>query len=117
MKWYLRVETTKRIRFNVSTMKQNHAMRVKKMVYGRLIDVVKNKKRFVNQFFNFVKMMRDKDTIEAFETLKSFDRSYCMVDRNRKAKATKDIQGILRQIHIKRARRYFMKYKKRVMTI
>lgn len=98
-------------------MRLNHRMRVQRMVFNRLLDVMHNKRRFVNLFFNFAKMMRDKDMIETFETLKSFDRSYSQVDRNRKSKATKDIYSLLRQVHLNRARRYFMRYKKRVMTI
>lgn len=32
-RWKLRVETTKRIRFNVLTMKNNHAWRIKKAIW------------------------------------------------------------------------------------
>lgn len=91
-------------------MKYNHRMRVKRMVWARLEEIVAIKKRLTNTFFNLAKLMRDKALIEGFKTLQDFDASYLAVKHASRLRATHDAESILRQLHVKRVRRAFKTY-------
>ena len=112
-KWKLRIETTKRIRNNFKVMRANKAFRVKRRVVEALR--VRHEIRYdvVNTISNLEKMMRDKAYIESFRILRSFATSKALVSGKSKNKATVDVGSILTQLHEKRLRKYFGRFRKK----
>ena len=65
----MRVQKTKKVRFNVKIMAENHKQRVKRAVWDGILERRKHTRILVTTLCNFENMMLSKLKIEGMNTL------------------------------------------------
>ena len=110
-KWFLRTEATKRRRFCLKAIKQQHSWGIKRAVMDRLLWRKALTHDISGTIAHLENLLRSKNYVDSFQTIRCFATSKALACHNFKKKSALDAGYLLCNIHNNRLLRAFLKYK------
>lgn len=107
----MRVELTKKLRYNLAKCEQNKAFRLKRMVWCGLTGRRYITTHLVTSLSNLERLFRERAFAVAFKSIQTFARSKKLTIARNRNKASRDVESMLTKTYYERLRRYFCRWR------